>query len=168
MIMKRIVLSIALLAMLALPLVAQTTNHAVRWLSMDPSHEFNRVPGCPTNFPVAVDSIGTNTVSPWANRAVISEAALRAVYQAVGASFTNWYNGQYRPVIQAQADADRQSATNNTAALRSIFDDLLSYEQQWQGGSNATTTAQINTILRRHNAAFLRLRTFLQEKYQGE
>jgi len=157
-----------LIFLLAALSVNAQTNFAVRFLSMDAAHEFNATPGCPTNWPVVVDNIGTNAVSPFPNRAVLSSSGLLSVYAAAGPTFTNWFNNTWRPFAAQRETTDVLTRSNNIALLKSIYADMATYEQRWQAGLSATTTAQINTVISNHNVFLLRLKPVLQELYRGE
>lgn len=86
---------------------ASAQNVAVRYLHMDLSHEWHGTNGCPTNFPVAMDRIGTNTVSPYANRVVIAQSDYAALTNSIWSTFWEWKNNQWAKFV-----ADRQPAIN--------------------------------------------------------
>lgn len=85
-------------------------NVAIRPLIADPLHEFQSVPGCPTNWPIVVDRIGAATNSPFASRTIVTEAQLASLYQSVGPAFTNWFTtvwANYQATNAAALDARR-------------------------------------------------------------
>lgn len=142
---------------------AQAQNVGVRYLSMAPAHEFALVAGCPTNWPVVVDRIGALTVSPHPNQVVLTEAALTALYVQIRPAFQTWYSATYLPYVAARAaDIESTNATSR-AVLRNLFQDFAGYAQDWQAGTNYNA-AQMQVIVRKHNAAFLALRNFLEGK----
>jgi hypothetical protein len=109
-----------ILVLIATVLDAQ--NFAVRRLNDDGRHEFHAVPGCPLDWPVAVDNIGTNTVSPWANRVVMSKGELEDVYRSsVGNAFTNWHQTawhSYRTNHAALVESERRTVINEIRQLQ--------------------------------------------------
>lgn len=148
---------------------AQTTNfYAVKWLSMeDAGHEFKQISGCPTNWVTTRDFLGTNSVSPFPGRAVISDAQLQAVYQAIGPTFTNWYQNTYRPYAVLQETTAKQVFTNKLAALAAVMDDLETYRARWQSGQTVTL-AQANLVMSNLTETILRLKPVIKDLYRGD
>lgn len=159
---------ISLVVWLAGTLALPAQNYAVRFLSQDTNHEFNVTAGCPTNWPVAVDHIGTNSLSPWPNRAVLDRPTLQSLYATAGPAFTNWYQNTYRPFVAQREANDYSVRTNNMAQLKALYADMATYEQRWQTNLPATNNAQINAVLRTQNSFLLQLRPVLQELYRGD
>jgi hypothetical protein len=142
-----------LLIAFALPLCAQ--NLAVNFHGANTN-------GIPTNWPSYTRPIGTNTFAPGAD-AVMTSAELDAHKQPL------W--PQYRAAVWLMQSNDMFSATNvvgqNVSALRNLFEDFADYERGWQAGTNYNA-ATVQLIIRKHNAALLRLRPVLQEMYKGD
>lgn len=159
---------LALTLLLLCALAATAQNYAVRFLSMDPAHEFNAVPGCPTNWPVARDHIGPAQSTTIPNRAILSQAQLDAVYANAGPAFTNWHTSTWKNFVATRDNSDLLARSNNIVRLKSLYADITQYETRWQAGEQATNAAQINAILRTHNDALLRLRPLLIELYRGD
>jgi hypothetical protein len=85
-------------------------NVAIRPLLADPSHEFNAIAGCPTNWPVIVDRIGTNAASPFPGRTILTEDQLASLYRSVGQTFSNWHASvwaNYQRTNSAAVDSRR-------------------------------------------------------------
>lgn len=110
---------------------AQAQNFAVRLLWMDARHEFNTPSGCPTNWPVAVDNIGTNTVSPYPNRLVLTEAQLNGYYTTNRIPFQNWYSTVYTPTQTAKSEQDRVDREAIETELRNTLGQLKTAFQNW-------------------------------------
>lgn len=98
---------------------AGAQNFAVRFLSMEPRHEFHLVTGCPTNWPVIVDNIGTNASSPhYTNSVILTLDQLTQHYAAVRPAFTNWFRGPWsdrNAVLIANTTATNQLLTKFSA-----------------------------------------------------
>ncbi len=99
-------------------------NVAIRPLLAEPNHEFGAVAGCPTNWPVIVDRIGTNVVSPFPGRTILTEDQLLQLYQSIGPAFTNWHAtvwANYQRTNAAAIDARRLALLNEQEALQSAI-----------------------------------------------
>ena len=92
-----------LLLLSALGALAQ--NVAIAPLLSRPEHEFNAVAGCPTNWPVIVDRLGTNAASPFPGRSIITEDQLAALYQSIGPTFTNWHRTAWANYVATNSAA---------------------------------------------------------------
>jgi len=114
-----------LCALLLTNLSAQ--NVAIRPLLAEPLHEFNAIPGCPTNWPVIVDRLGSNTISPFPGRTILTEDDLAALYRSIGPAFTNWHQGawaNYNATNAAALDARRLILETQRQAILSRIETL--------------------------------------------
>jgi hypothetical protein len=84
---------------------ASAQNVAVRPLIADPDHEFNAIGGCPTNWPIVVNFIGTNTVAPFPRMVVRTETQLANLYESIGPTFTNWHRTVWQNYIATNSAA---------------------------------------------------------------
>lgn len=115
-------------------------NVAIARLRDRPEHEFNNVEGCPTNWPVIVDRIGTNPISPHPGRQVITEDQLAAIYRNIGPAFTNWHAtawANYNQTNSAAIEARR-------AQLRAQYEAFL---DRVQSATNDITVANATIVL---------------------
>ncbi len=97
-------------------------NVAIRPLIAEPNHEFVAVAGCPTNWPVIVDRIGTNVVSPFPGRTILTEDQLIQLYRSIGLAFTNWHTtvwANYQRTNAAALDARHLALFIEQEALQS-------------------------------------------------
>ncbi len=124
-------------------------NVAIAPLLSRPEHEFNAVPGCPTNWPVIVDRLGTNAVSPFPGRTVITEQQLAQLYRSIGGAFTNWHQSVWATYVRTNAAA--------VEARRDLL--LIQYDAavaRLQSQTNAVDFSSLNVPLVVSNLARLR------------
>ena len=95
-------------------------NVAVRFLHDDPRNEFHSVPGCPTNWPVAIAP--ANTSLPFYT--VIDLEELNAIYASRGSTFTNWHRTAYLPAVRAKAEQARNAEALKRAERAAIRSEL--------------------------------------------
>lgn len=126
------------------PILHTSGNYAIRKLSDDPSHEFNQVPGCPGDWPVAVDYIGMASTSPWPNRTIISAGELFEHYTFLLDSFNAWHEGTWKPFIAQRAETDRAANATLEDELRQLLTNLRTAYTNWA----SLTPAQKDTAQR--------------------
>ena len=143
--MKRLSSILYLLSSLAL--AAQ--NVALRPLLADPGHEFNAVAGCPTNWPIVVNFIGTNTVAPAPRMVIRTEEQLANLYSTIGPAFTNWHTSTWANYVATNS----ASIEGRRGQLASQREAILS---QLQGLSNAVDFTAITAPLIASNLVRLR------------
>ena len=80
-------------------------NVALRPLIADPSHEFNAISGCPSNWPIVVNFIGTNTAAPAPRMIIRTETQLANLYDNIGPAFTNWHQGAWQNYLATNGAA---------------------------------------------------------------
>lgn len=114
-------MKLLLLLLLLLSLCpCRSQNVAIAPLLSRPEHEFHSVPGCPTNWPVIVDRLGTNTVSPFPGRVVTTEQDLSVLYSIIGPAFTNWHRTTWQNYLatnNAAGEARRQQILTEQEAI---------------------------------------------------
>jgi len=131
-------------------------NFAVRWLASDARHEFNQVPGCPTNWPVAVDRLAAGESNPWPDRAVISAAQLGNLYRTVGPAFTNWHSAAWAAAQRAKMTNEAATAAAKEQAIKDAF---TAVENEVATiNTNAPSAAELLRVIRRQNDLLARLR----------
>lgn len=113
--------------------------------------------GIPAQWPRAA-SPATNAVAPagWTNMTTADYSAHRAAFQP---AYDAW---------RATKDsAEKDKTTNAKQAMGALMDDFAAYEDAWKAGTNFNN-ATINTIVRKHNRALLKMRPMLREFYRGD
>lgn len=145
---------------------ASAQNVAVRYLWMDPSHEWHGTNGCPTNMPVAVDSIGTNAVSPYPNRVVVSAAEYTTLTNSLWPTFHAWHTNQWAKFVIDRQAAQQTTRQANIQALLNLYQTFQDYEAL--ASTSTPNNAQVLLEVRRLNGAFLRLGPLLKQIYQGD
>lgn len=136
--------------------VQAQSNFAVRRLADDARHEFHSVPGCPGQWPVAVDRLAPGATNPWPDRVTLTEAQLANVYRVVGPSFTNWHAGAWATAQRAKASNETAQVRAQEEALRAAFQDA---ENEWSTvNTNAPTASELLRLVRRQNELLMRMR----------
>lgn len=139
-----------LLLICTIALSASAQNVAIRLLIADPDHEFNAVAGCPTNWPIVVNRIGTNAVAPFPRMLVRTEEQLANLYESVGPAFTNWHQtvwANYRATNGAAVSSRRLQLLAEREGIVSRLQSL----------SNATDFTTLTAPLITSNLVRLRL-----------
>ena len=107
--------------------LCSSQNVAIRPLIADPGHEFNAVAGCPSNWPIVVNFIGTNTAAPAPRMIVRTEVQLANLYDSIGPAFTNWHKGQWQNYLAtngAAMDARRLQLVQQREAILANINSL--------------------------------------------
>jgi hypothetical protein len=116
---------------MTIPTLKTSGNYAVRTLAMDARHEFNQVAGCPADWPVALDFIGEQTVSPFPNRTVVTAAALAQSFATLSPVFDAWFTGTWQPFIAQKAQAERDAAKVLEDELAGVIQNLRTAYVNW-------------------------------------
>ena|SRR5688572_9948555 len=113
------------------PHLQATGNYAIKRLADSPGHEFNRVPGCPPQWPVLVDYIGEAQVSPWVGRTVIAATDLRASYESLLSSFQSWFSNTWQPFMNSEAANERAQKGILEEELQNVLSNLRNAYTNW-------------------------------------
>lgn len=124
-------------------------NLAVSFYQSDPS-------GIPNNWPKAMRELGQATGPLLAGEQLMTVEELETYRNARRAAYDSW-RGQ-------QSTSETTRIQVNITALRALFDDFQTSENNW----DTLTAAQIQGLVRKHNQALLRLRPLFANLYQKE
>lgn len=155
--MKRIGL-MGLMGIMAIGALAQ--GYSVRTLAGDPRNEFNAVPGCPTNWPVAVDRLEPGQTNPWPDRIVLTEAQLANVYRVIGPAFTNWHSTVWRAYRSAQAQAEITKGQTQGVEIKAAFDELQMGMLRLE--TNTFNATNLMAVIHKQNELIARLRPLME------
>lgn len=73
----------------------------------------------------------------------------------------------YEARVKAREAAIDDAARNAKQVLFDLLDDFAAYEEGWKSGTNYTA-AQLQTIVRKHNRALIKIRPIIRDLYREE
>jgi hypothetical protein len=73
---------------------------------------------------------------------------------------------QMDSILAAERAADDAKVSNRRKIISDLFDDFQTYEQGWKDGTNYNA-AQLQVIIRKHNASLLLLKPMLKDLYES-
>jgi hypothetical protein len=130
------------------------SNYAVRFLSMDARHEFNAVPGCPPEWPVAVDFIGEATESPFPNRIVMDGEELAFRRSEMADAFRVWHEGPWAAYVASREAAESAARNLIRDEVRQIMAQCKADYDNWATLTAAQKLELVRKLMRFNFLAF--------------
>ncbi len=132
----------------------------VPW-SAAPTNTQERIDGIPDAWPMQTIPADDKTEVP-AGTELMSLDQIKERKESLATEYRN-----YEQRKQTRETAKDTAANNAKVALFDLLDEFAAFEEAWKGGTNYTA-AQLQTIVRKHNRALIKLRPIIRDLYRED
>ena len=120
-----------------------------------------RIDGIPLSWPMQTIPVDEKTVIP-EGAEVLDSKQIEQRKMNLAEEYA-----AYEARVKAREAAKDAAVNNAKTALFDLFDEFKAFEDGWQSGTNYTA-AQLQTIIRKHNRALIKMRPIIRDLYREE